>query len=121
MSDLISGKREEINKCNAIKNSLKIEKGKLETCKNKWVLQHQKHCSSQVASEVVIQNVFEGAIADKLRDTYGDQVKNMQETKKKIDTLCGKLESQIQRLVSYVAKLQGEITSAETKINNLED
>lgn len=120
LNSLISGKTKEINTCNAIKNRLKIEKGNLDTYKSKWVLQYKKHCASRIAGEVVIKNIFEGEIADKLKNTYGDQVDNMQETKEKMDILCGELESQIQKLESYILKLQGEISSAKTKINSMD-
>ena len=117
LDSLISGKTKEINTCNAIKDRLNIERGNLENYKRKWILQYKKHCASQIASKVVIKNVFEGEIADKLQKTYGDQVDNMQESKEKMDILCGKLDSQIQKLDSHILKLQGEISSAKTKIN----
>lgn len=117
LNSLISGKTKEINTCNAIKDRLKIEKGNLDTYKSKWVFQYKNHCASRIASEVVIKDVFEGEIADKLQKTYGDQVDNMQESKEKMDILCGKLDAQIQKLESHILKLQGEISSAKTKIN----
>lgn len=121
LNQQITGKNNEITKCNAIKQSLLNEKKDLKSNQRKWKQQYQKHNNSKIASQVVVSNVFQGTIADKLQDCYGTQVDNMNSTEKKIEALCKELDSQIRKLESHVTNLQGQVKTAQTKLNNMED
>ncbi len=121
LNQQITDKKAEITKCKDIKRELQTEKGKLEKYQKKWENQHQKHTQSRIASKVVIKNVFEGTIADKLKKYYGDQVKNMCKTQKEAADLCKELDSQIQKLDTHMKNLQGEVTEANTKLKGLEE
>lgn len=121
LNQQITDKKAEITKCKDIKRELQTEKGKLEGYQKKWDKQYQKHSRTRIASKVVVKNVFEGTIADKLKKYYGDQVKNMCKTDKEVADLCKELDSQIQKLDTYMANLQGEVTAANTKLKGLEE
>lgn len=121
LNQQIADKKAEITKCKDIKRELQTEKGKLERYQKKWDKQYQKHGRSKIASKVVIKNIFEGTIADKLKSYYGDQVKNMCKTDKEVTDLCGELDSQIRKLDTYMTNLQGEVTAANTKLKGLEE
>lgn len=117
----IEDKSSEITKCKNIRGELSAEKEKLEKYQTKWKGQYQRHNDSKIASQVVIRNVFEGNVADKLKDYYGDQVKNMCKTNKEVADLCKELESQIRKLNTHIINLKGEITSANTKLKGMEE
>lgn len=121
LNQQITDKRGEIGKCNGIKQKLVIEKGNLEKYQKKWGTQFKKHCNSKAASNVVIKNVFEGTVADKLKGYYGDQVDYMVKTIELTADLCKELDTQIRKLDSHVTTLQGEITTAQTELNNMEE
>lgn len=120
LTQMISSKSSEINNCNKLKQRLNKEKGNLQKYRNKWKQQYQKHLNSKAAKKVVIHNVFEGKVADKLKGYYGDQVENMQKTSKKTEKLCEKLDSQIRKLETYVSQLESDVSSARSKLKNME-
>ena len=70
---------------------------------------------------MVIKNVFEGTIADKLKEYYGAQVENMYKTSGKTEKLCKELESQIHKLETHISALQSDIKTSQSKLKNMED
>lgn len=120
LAQMISSKSTEIKDCNKLKQRLNKEKGNLQQYRRKWEKQYQKHLNSKAAKKVVIKNVFEGKVADKLKGYYGDQVENMQKTSKKAEKLCAKLDSQIRKLETYVSRLESDVSSARSKLENME-
>lgn len=116
----ITDKNNEITKCNQIKLKLSTEKGKLEGYQKTWNQQYQKHRNSKIASRVVIKNVFEGTIADELKDSYRGKVKEMKRTDLEVTNICKELDFQISKLGTHVTNLQNEITKAKTELENME-
>lgn len=121
LTQTINSKTKEVGDCKSIVTKLCAQKTKLEAQCKKWEIQYRKHENSQIASQVVVKNVFEGTVADKLKERYGGQVKNMQKTVKEVGKLCKELESQIQKLNAYISGLQSDINTAKTQLSNMED
>lgn len=120
LNQQITDKSKEVVRCNRIKAKLSIEKGNLETYQKTWKQQYRKHCNSEIASQVVIKDVFEGTIAGKLKKSYLDKIKNMQRLNFDVTDICTDLELQISKLNTYVTKLQKEVTDIRTQLDNME-
>lgn len=120
LNQMVSSKSTEISSCNKIKQKAGQRKKNLQQYRDKWKKQYQKHLNSKAAKKVVIKNVFEGKVADKLKGYYGGQVKNMQKTSGGIEKQCEKLDSQIRKLEAHVSRLENDISSAQSKLKNME-
>lgn len=121
LNQLITDKNSEITSCNTIKQKLETEKGNLLKYKKEWNTQYKKHSNLKITNQVVIDGVFEGSSAKKLKGYYGTQVDNMQDSSNKTKNLCDKLENQISKLEKHIASLNEDVKQTQTKLSNLED
>lgn len=121
MNQTITAKTKEMKDCEQIRQKLNQEKASLERYRSRWEKQYQSHQNSKVAKQVVIKNVLEGKVADKLKGYYGDQVANMHKTSDKIEKLCKELDSQVRRLNTHISGLQSDIKTTQSKLNNMEE
>lgn len=105
----IAGKQRELEKCNALKAKLLAERRCQSSQRDAWNRQYAIYQSSEIASQVVITNVFEGVCAEALRESMEEAINGMEHTKMQIGDLLADLDCQIKKLDWYMEKLEEEI------------
>lgn len=99
--------------------ALTDEKSKLGTCLTDWSTQKSICSSSDILSEVVVLNVFEGVCADQIRTDMGTCLAKMDKTCSNVFRLNGSIAAQISRLQQYVSVIQTKLSSLRSELNSI--
>lgn len=99
--------------------ALSAERSRLDACLGDWDVQRSAYNSSDILSEVVIVNVFEGVCADRIRTELGDCMAKMDQTCTRVGGLNGNVSVQIARLHQYVSLINGKLASLHSELNSI--
>lgn len=86
-------------------NELNSEKRTLETYLDMWQRQKSKYNGNDMLTEVVIVNLFEGESADKVKQTFSEGIKKMDQTYLRVDELKGNVSKQIDKLNQQISDI----------------
>lgn len=92
---------------------------KLEESLEEWEEQKINYSGNDTLSDVVIENVFEGVCADKIKADLTASVTQMDDTCNKISGLIGNVGLQIDELNNRINIINGEIASLENQLNSI--
>lgn len=98
---------------------LTAEQSNLSTYLGDWDTQKSIYSGSEILSEVVIVNVFEGVCADKIKADFSASITEMDETHSKVSGLNGNVGAQISRLNQYVSVINTKLTSLRNELSSI--
>lgn len=98
---------------------LTAEQSNLSTYLGDWDTQKSIYCGSDILSEVVIVNVFEGVCADKIKADFSASITEMDESHSKVNGLNGNVGAQISRLNQYVSVINTKLTSLRNELSSI--
>lgn len=99
--------------------SLTAEQSNLNTYLGDWEMQKSIYSGSEILSEVVIVNVFEGVCADRIKADFTDCITKMDQTYSGVGGLNGNVGVQISRLNQYVSVINAKLTSLRNELNSI--
>lgn len=99
--------------------ALTAEQSKLNIYMGEWDTQKSTYNGSDILSEVVILNVFEGVCADKIKDDLTDSVTQMDQTYSKVSGLNAHVGEQISLLGQYINVINAKLTSLRSELNSI--
>lgn len=98
---------------------LTAEQSNLSTYLGDWDTQKSIYSGSEILSEVVIVNVFEGVCADKIKADFSAGITEMDESHSKVSGLNGNVGAQISRLNQYVSVINAKLTSLRNELSSI--
>lgn len=98
---------------------LTAEQSNLSTYLGDWDTQKSIYSGSEILSEVVIVNVFEGVCADKIKADFSASITEMDETHSKVSGLNGNVGAQISRLNQYVSVINTKLASLRNELSSI--
>lgn len=99
--------------------SLTAEQSNLSTYLGDWDTQKSIYSGSEILSEVVIVNVFEGVCADKIKADFSASITEMDESHSKVSGLNGNVGAQISRLNQYVSVINTKLASLRNELSSI--
>lgn len=111
-----NAKRERVESQRA---SLTSEQSSLNAYLGDWEIQKSIYNGSEILSEVVIVNVFEGVCADRIKADLTDSITAMDQTHSDVGGLNGNVGVQISRLDQYVSVINIKLTSLRNELNSI--
>ena len=84
-----------------------------------WEHTYQSFQAIPIQSEVVVEDVFEGAIAEVLSSEIPKCAEKMNKTCGMMENLCGKIAEQVSCLQEYITKLQQEKESLYAELSTI--
>lgn len=99
--------------------ALTDEKSKLGTCLTDWSTQKSICSSSDILSEVVVLNVFEGVCADQIKIDMENCVTRMDTTCSNVSGMSGNIATQIARLQECVSVIQTKLSALRSELNSI--
>lgn len=100
-------------------SALTKEQSNLNSYLGDWDTQKGIYNGSELLSDVVIINVFEGVCADKIKMEMGESIKEMDQTCSRVRGLNGNVGVQIARLNQYVSVINSRLTMLRGELNSL--
>lgn len=98
---------------------LTTEQSKLSTYLGEWDTQKSIYSGSEILSEVVIVNIFEGVCADEIKDDFLTGITEMDGTHSKVSGLNENVGTQISRLNQYVSVINTKLTSLRNELSSI--
>lgn len=98
---------------------LTAEQSNLSTYLGDWDTQKSIYSGSEILSEVVIVNVFEGVCADKIKADFSASITEMDESHSKVSGLNGNVGAQISRLNQYVSVINTKLASLRNELSSI--
>lgn len=108
-----------LSKADSQRIALTAEQFKLNAYLGEWDAQKSTYNGSNILSEVVILNVFEGVCADKIKDDLTDSVTQMDQTYRRISGMSIHIGEQVGRLNRYINIINKELTSLINELNSI--
>lgn len=108
-----------LSKVNSQIAGLTAEQSNLCTYLGDWDTQRNLYSGSEILSEVVIANVFEGVCADRIKTDFSAGIIEMDETHGKVSGLNGNVGVQISRLNQYVSVINTKLTSLRNELSSI--
>lgn len=108
-----------LSKVNSQIAGLTTEQSNLSTYLGDWDTQKSIYSGSEILSEVVIVNVFEGVCADKIKADFSASITEMDESHSKVSGLNGNVGAQISRLNQYVSVINTKLTSLRNELSSI--
>lgn len=108
-----------LSKVNSQIAGLTAEQSNLSTYLGDWDTQKSIYSSSEILSEVVIVNVFEGVCADKMKAEFSASITEMDQTHSGVSGLNGNVGVQISRLNQYVSVINTKLTSLRNELSSI--
>lgn len=108
-----------LSKVNSQIAGLTAEQSNLNTYLGDWDTQKSIYSGSEILSEVVIVNIFEGVCADKIKADFLSSVTEMDQTHSKVGGLNGNVGTQISRLNQYVSVINAKLTSLRNELSSI--
>ena len=108
-----------LSQVNAQIGALTKQQSSLNTYLGDWDIQKGIYDKSEILSEVVIINVFEGVCADKIKEDMGECIKEMDQTCSGVRRLNGNVGAQISRLNQYVLIINLKISALQNELASL--
>ncbi len=99
--------------------SLTTEQSSLNTYLGDWEAQKSIYSGSEILSEVVIVNVFEGVCADSIKADFTDSITEMDQTHSDVGGMIGNVGEQISRLNQYKADINSKLTALRNELNSI--
>ena len=99
--------------------SLTTEQSNLNTYLGDWDTQKSIYSGSEILSEVVIVNVFEGVCADQIKADFSASITEMDQTYNEVSGLNGNVGAQISRLNQYVSVINTKLTSLRNELSSI--
>ncbi len=99
--------------------SLTTEQSSLNTYLGDWETQKSIYSGSEILSEVVIVNVFEGVCADSIKADFTDSITEMDQTHNDVGGMIGNVGEQISRLEQYKADINSKLTALRNELNSI--
>lgn len=99
--------------------SLTTEQASLNTYLEDWESQKSIYSGSEILSEVVIVNVFEGVCADSIKADFTDSITEMDQTHSDVGGLNGNVGEQISRLNQYKSDINSKLTALRNELNSI--
>lgn len=100
-------------------SGLTAEQSNLSTYLGDWDTQKSIYSGSEILSEVVIVNVFEGVCADKIKADFSASITEMDESHSKVSGLNGNVGAQISRLNQYVSVINTKLASLRNELSSI--
>lgn len=100
-------------------SSLTTEQSNLNTYLGEWDIQKSVYNESDILSDVVIVNVFEGVCADKMKTDIEACITEMDQTYSGVNRLNGNIGMQIVKLNQYVSTINLKLISLNNELNTL--
>ena len=98
---------------------LTAEQSNLNTYLGDWDTQKSIYNGSEILSEVVIVNIFEGVCADTIKAEFSASITEMDETHSKVSGLNGNVGAQISRLNQYISVINTKLTSLRNELSSI--
>lgn len=108
-----------LNNVNSQISSLNTQQSNLNTYLADWDTQKNTYNGSDILSDVVIVNVFEGVCADDIKADFSDCITQMDTTYSDVSGLNGNVSLQISRLNEYVTFINGKIAALKSELNSI--
>ena len=108
-----------LSKVNSQIAGLTAEQSNLNTYLGNWDTQKSIYSGSEILSEVVIVNVFEGVCADKIKAEFSASITEMDQTYSGVSGLNGNVGVQISRLNQYVSVINTKLTSLRNELSSI--
>ncbi len=99
--------------------ALTDENAKLGQCLSDWNTQKSKCSASEILSEVVVLNVFEGVCADQIKTDLEACLTKMDGTCSNVTGLSGSISNQIARLQEYASLIQTKLSALRSELNSI--
>lgn len=97
-------------------SGLTAEQSNLDTYLGDWETQKNIYSGSEILSEVVIVNTFEGICADKSKHKFEAAIKEMDQTYIDVSQMSGHVGAQIARLNQYVSKINTKLADLKNQL-----
>lgn len=109
----------ELTSVNSQVSALAEEQTKLNNCLGDWDTQKNIYSGSEILSEVVIVNVFEGVCADRIKEEFSACITEMGHTCRRVSRLIENVSAQIARLNEYISVINMELSSLRNELNSI--
>lgn len=109
----------ELTSVNSQVSVLTAEQTKLNACLGDWDAQKNRYRGSDILSEVVIVNVFEGVCADRIKEEFSACITEMDEVCGRVSRLSGYVSAQIARLNQYISAINTKQMSLRNELRSI--
>lgn len=119
IQDRIRGCNDRIAGVNSLISDLAAGKSGLNASLEDWGIQKRKYNGSDILSEVVLVNVFEGVCAERIRNEFSSCMAQMDRTCVGVSRMVEDVNAQIARLLQYITMINTELTTLRNELSSI--